>query len=76
MKSTGEVLGIGKTIEEALFKGLVSAGFNMKHATKQNPSGIYFTINDQDKPEIVNIVKKFSALRYKRHLRSNKESWT
>ncbi|MGN0804025.1 MAG: carbamoyl-phosphate synthase large subunit [Candidatus Coproplasma sp.] len=62
MKSTGEVLGIGKTIEEALFKGLVSAGFNMKHPTKQNPSGIYFTINDQDKPEIVNIVKKFADL--------------
>ena len=48
MKSTGEVLGIGKTVEEALFKGLVSAGFNMKHPTKQTPSGIYFTINDQD----------------------------
>lgn len=62
MKSTGEVLGIGKTIEEALFKGLVSAGFNMKHPTKYNPSGIYFTINDQDKSEIVNIVKKFADL--------------
>ena len=62
MKSTGEVLGIGKTIEEALFKGLVSAGFNMKHPTKRNPSGIYFTINDQDKFEIVNIVKKFADL--------------
>ncbi|MGN0805624.1 MAG: diaminopimelate epimerase, partial [Candidatus Coproplasma sp.] len=62
MKSTGEVLGIGKTIEEALFKGLVSAGFNMKHPTKQNPSGIYFTINDHDKFEIVNIVKKFADL--------------
>lgn len=62
MKSTGEVLGIGKTIEEALFKGLVSAGFNMKHPTKQKPAGIYFTINDQDKPEIINIVKKFADL--------------
>lgn len=62
MKSTGEVLGIGKTIEEALFKGLVSAGFNMRHPTKQNPAGIYFTINDQDKPEIINIVKKFADL--------------
>lgn len=62
MKSTGEVLGIGKTIEEALFKGLVSAGFNMRHPTKQRPSGIYFTINDQDKFEIVNIVKKFADL--------------
>ena len=62
MKSTGEVLGIGKTIEEALFKGLVSAGFNMKRPTKQNSVGIYFTINDQDKFEIVNIVKKFADL--------------
>ena len=62
MKSTGEVLGIGKTIEEALFKGLVSAGFNMKHPTKHNPSGVYLTVNDQDKFEIVNIVKKFADL--------------
>ncbi|MDE6585989.1 MAG: carbamoyl-phosphate synthase large subunit [Clostridia bacterium] len=62
MKSTGEVLGIGKTIEEALFKGLVSAGFNIKHPTKHKPVGIYFTINDQDKPEIINIVKKFADL--------------
>ncbi|MDY4608258.1 MAG: carbamoyl-phosphate synthase large subunit, partial [Eubacterium sp.] len=28
MKSTGEVLGVGKNLKEALFKGLVSAGFN------------------------------------------------
>lgn len=62
MKSTGEVLGIGKTIEEALYKGLVSAGFNMNQPTKHKPSGIYFTINDQDKFEIVNIVKKFADL--------------
>ena len=62
MKSTGEVLGIGKTIEEALFKGLVSAGFNMKHPDKTHPAGIYFTINDQDKFEIINIVKKFADL--------------
>lgn len=62
MKSTGEVLGIGKTIEEALYKGLVSAGFNMRTSTKNRPAGIYFTINDQDKFEIVNIVKKFADL--------------
>ncbi len=62
MKSTGEVLGIGKTIEEALYKGLVSAGFNMNQPTTHKPSGIYFTINNQDKFEIVNIVKKFADL--------------
>ncbi len=62
MKSTGEVLGIGKTIEEALFKGLVSAGFKMCHPSKEKPVGVYFTINDQDKPEIVSIAKKFADL--------------
>ena len=29
MKSTGEVLGIGKDLEEALYKGLVAAGCKM-----------------------------------------------
>ncbi|MFQ7076693.1 MAG: hypothetical protein ACLRSW_01385 [Christensenellaceae bacterium] len=29
MKSTGEVLGIGKTIEEAMFKGLAPRGSNV-----------------------------------------------
>ena len=62
MKSTGEVLGIGKTIEEALFKGLVSAGFKMCHPTAQKPVGVYFTVNDQDKFEIVSIAKKFADL--------------
>ena len=62
MKSTGEVLGIGKTIEEALFKGLVSAGFKMCHPTREKPVGVYFTVNDQDKFEIVSIAKKFSDL--------------
>lgn len=62
MKSTGEVLGIGKTIEEALFKGLVSAGFKMCHPTKSKPVGVYFTVNDPDKFEIVSIAKKFADL--------------
>lgn len=62
MKSTGEVLGIGKTIEEALFKGLVSAGFKLCHPTAQNPAGVYFTINDNDKFEILGLAKKFADL--------------
>ena len=62
MKSTGEVLGIGKTFEEALFKGLVSAGFKMCHPTHDKPVGVYFTVNDQDKFEIVSIAKKFADL--------------
>ena len=62
MKSTGEVLGIGKTIEEALFKGLVSAGFKLCHPGKDREVGVYFTVNDQDKFEILGLAKKFSDL--------------
>ncbi len=62
MKSTGEVLGIGKTIEEAMFKGLVSAGFKMCHPSERKPVGVYMTVNDQDKLELLTIAKKFGDL--------------
>ena len=62
MKSTGEVLGIGKTIEEAMFKGLVSAGFKMCHPSENRPIGVYMTVNDQDKLDVLTIAKKFGDL--------------
>ena len=62
MKSTGEVLGIGKTIEEAMFKGLVSAGFKMCHPSERRPVGVYMTVNDQDKLDVLTIAKKFGDL--------------
>lgn len=62
MKSTGEVLGIGKTMEEALFKGLVSAGFKMCHPSERRPVGVYMTVNDQDKLDVLSIAKKFGDL--------------
>ena len=33
MKSTGEVLGLGKDLQEAMFKGLVSAGYKVEKAS-------------------------------------------
>ncbi|MBQ8319536.1 MAG: carbamoyl-phosphate synthase large subunit [Clostridia bacterium] len=62
MKSTGEVLGIGKTLEEAMFKGLVSAGFKMCHPSEERPVGVYMTVNDQDKLDVLTIAKKFGDL--------------
>ena len=62
MKSTGEVLGIGKTFEEAMFKGLVSAGFKMCHPSERRPVGVYMTVNDQDKLDVLTIAKKFGDL--------------
>ncbi len=62
MKSTGEVLGIGKTMEEAMFKGLVSAGFKMCHPSESRPVGVYLTVNDKDKLDVLTIAKKFGDL--------------
>lgn len=59
MKSTGEVLGIAGTLEEALFKGLVAAGYRMK-----KKGGIFITVRDQDKGEIGEIAQKFEELGY------------
>ncbi|MCL2099473.1 MAG: carbamoyl-phosphate synthase large subunit [Oscillospiraceae bacterium] len=53
MKSTGEVLGLGRSLEEALYKGLVAAGYNMK---KQG--GFLITVRDSDKAEITGIAEK------------------
>ncbi|MDR2421298.1 MAG: carbamoyl-phosphate synthase large subunit [Oscillospiraceae bacterium] len=57
MKSTGEVLGIGKNLKEALYKGLVAAGYTMHRS-----GGVFITVRDQDKPEIAPIARKFAQL--------------
>lgn len=63
MKSTGEVLGIGKTLEEALFKGLLSAGFKLNHPT--NSGGVLISVNKHDQLEIIELARKFDELGYK-----------
>ena len=57
MKSTGEVLGIGKNLEEALYKGLVAAGYNMN-----KKGGVLFTVRDSDKQEIIEIADKLARM--------------
>ena len=54
MKSTGEVLGIGKNLREALFKGLVAAGYQMRRK-----GGVLITVRDSDKQEIIGVAGKF-----------------
>ncbi len=61
MKSTGEVLGVGKNLAEALFKGLVSAGFKTDFH-KKDKHGVLITVTKQDRFEIVNLAKKLDDL--------------
>ncbi len=60
MKSTGECLGIAKTFNEALYKAFLGAGVTLpKH--KQ----MIMTVKDADKPEAVEVARRFAALGYK-----------
>ena len=60
MKSTGEVLGIGNNMEEALYKGLIASGSKM-----QKDGGVFITVRDTDKAEIGEIAKKFAKMGFK-----------
>ncbi len=57
MKSTGEVMGIGRNLSEALYKGLVAAGYKMYKS-----DGILITVRNSDKNDITDVAKKFDAL--------------
>ena len=62
MKSTGEVLGLGKNMQEALFKGLVSAGYKVE---KQEKGGVLISVNRRDQPEILDTARKLDELGFK-----------
>ena len=59
MKSTGEVMGIGRTYADALFKAI--HGANMRIPDKGN---ILMTVADRDKEEAVRLAKGFIDLGY------------
>ena len=54
MKSTGEVLGIASTREEAIFKGLIAAGYSMKRT-----GGVLFSVRKTDRYELPDLARKF-----------------
>ncbi|MCL2050522.1 MAG: carbamoyl-phosphate synthase large subunit [Lachnospiraceae bacterium] len=53
MKSTGEVLGIGRNLEEALYKGLTAAAYRIR-----KDLGALITVRESDKSEIDDIAEK------------------
>jgi len=60
MKSTGEVLGKDRTLEKALYKGLVAAGMAMQ------PYGtVLMTVANKDKQEAANLAKRFHAIGFR-----------
>lgn len=60
MRSTGEVLGVGTDIYEALYKGFLGAGMLLK----KKKGVILATIKDNDKEEFLSIAKELNDLGY------------
>ena len=79
MKSTGEVMGIGHTYQEALYKAVVAA-----HLTVPAGGNVLITVSDRDKPETAELAKGFvealisknSAFRSRSSRRSMKKART
>jgi len=61
MRSTGEVLGVGRNLKEALYKGFVGA--NMYPSKEKGK--ILATINKHDKAEFLPIAKDLATVGYK-----------
>ena len=60
MKSTGEVMGIDRTYEKALYKALLAAGMHMlAHGT------LLATLSDRDKEEGIKLVQRFYNLGFR-----------
>lgn len=69
MKSTGECLGIAKNLEDALLKGLVAAGYDLK-----KEGGVLISVRDTEKQEIIAIADKFSRMGFDLYATSGTQS--
>ena len=58
MKSTGEVLGIGRTLPEAIFKGLAAAGYGNISA-----GGVFLSVENHQLSEVVALAKKLGDMK-------------
>jgi len=59
MKSTGEVIGRDRSLNKALYKAMIAAGYEMGEYGK-----VLFTIGDRDKEEALMLARRFSDIGY------------
>ena len=57
MKSTGEVMGIDRTLGRAYAKAMIAAGNTLPAS-----GGVYLTLRDEDKPSILPVASRLVAL--------------
>ena len=65
MKSTGEVMGVGKTFGEAFVKSQLGAGTSLPRPTKKDGSKngkVFLTVKNNDKARAVEVAKELVAM--------------
>ncbi len=62
MKSTGEVLGIGRTVPEALFKGLTAAGFKVPAPQEREQTSVLLSVAENDYDDVIPLARRFFDL--------------
>lgn len=62
MKSTGEVLGLGTTLNEALFKGMIASGKRFRYPTADKCIGVLLSVDSHDQSEVPALAKKLDDL--------------
>ncbi len=61
MRSTGEVLGVGRTYEEAMLKGFIASGM----VVPRRNGNVFISVKNQDLEETLPLAKRFVNLGYK-----------
>jgi carbamoyl-phosphate synthase large subunit len=65
MKSTGEVMGVGKTFGEAFVKAQMGAGERLPRATRADGTStgkVFLTVKNADKSQAVQIARELAAM--------------
>ena len=62
MKSTGEVLGIGRTLTEALYKGLRAAGFTLPTPKREDRGAVFLSVEESAYSDCLNLARRFHEL--------------
>ena len=65
MKSTGEVMGVGKTFGEAFVKSQLGAGTKLPKPFKssgESSGKVFVSVKDSDKPQIVESVRNLQTM--------------
>lgn len=60
MRSTGEVMGVDKEFDMAIYKGFRAAGYSIPTS-----GNLYVSVKDVDKKESIDLVRKYSEIGYK-----------